>query len=304
MPLLSKRESPIQNIAYMAIMSAINVIFVLLSNILPLLLFLLIFVLPLTSAIVTIYCKKKCYPIYFIVTLALCILVSYGFSIFDTLVYVLPSLIVGFIFGVCFDFEMPAIITIFCCTIVQFVLTLLTFFIMEKIVINISFMDTLVNAFGLGSFQYKNAFSYMFVFIISQIQIVLSYIFIKLQLKRLSFDINLKSKYRFLLYTSTILTCGMAVFSYFLKPEFTIVFVLMPLMIYVFELIDLIMKKKKLIYILLGAAHFIFVFLFAFLYRYVNTPNQFILIYILFGSVTIIDFLDNYCFIKNRNNIK
>ena len=101
MEIFKKRETVTQNIAYMAIMSAINIIFVLLSNLVPGLLFLLVLILPLTSTVVTLYCKKVYYPVYAITTLGLCLAVAGGFSIFDALIYVFPSLIVGFVFGVC-----------------------------------------------------------------------------------------------------------------------------------------------------------------------------------------------------------
>ena len=285
-------------------MSAINVIFVLLCNILPFLLFLLVFILPLTSTIVTIYCKKKYYPIYFVVTFALCVLVSYGFSIFDTLVYVFPSLVTGFLFGICFEYRFPTILVLVGNTIIEFFLSLLTFFVLAKIVTNLNMMDTLINAFGLGEFRYKLAFSLIFLYVIAQIQIVLSYIFIKTQLVRLGFEINLDNQFKYLLYITTILMCSMAVITYFYFPEMTLVFCLIPLIIYVYQVISMIVKKETKLYILIGVVHLIFIFLFAFLYAYVDYPNQLILIYILFGLVTIIDFLDNYCFHKNINNIK
>ena len=99
MALFKKRETLVQNIAYMAIMAAINVIFVLLTALLPPLMFLMVFVLPLTSAVVTLFCKKRYFPIYFIVTIGLCMLASFGIYIFDTFFYVLPALISGFFFG-------------------------------------------------------------------------------------------------------------------------------------------------------------------------------------------------------------
>ena len=138
MELFKKRETLIQNIAYMAIMAAVNVVFVLLSNVLPVLLFLLVFVLPLTSTIVTIYCKKRYFPIYFIVTLALCFGVSAGFSIFDTFIYVLPSLITGFIFGLFIEKQIPAIYTLIAATVIQYGLTILTFYVLGLIVDNVN----------------------------------------------------------------------------------------------------------------------------------------------------------------------
>ena len=57
--MFKKRETLTQNIAYMGLMAAINVIFVLLTYFVPFLIFLLVFVLPLTSVVVTIFCQKN-----------------------------------------------------------------------------------------------------------------------------------------------------------------------------------------------------------------------------------------------------
>ena len=296
MSIFKKRETPIQNIAYMSIMAAINVIFVLLSNILPVLLFLLIFLLPLTSAIVTIYCKKRYYPIYFMVTLALCIAVASGFSIFDTLIYVFPSLLTGFIFGLSFEKEVPAILVLVGNTVLQFSLSLLTFLVLGTFISNLNMMNVLINAFGLSNFAHKESFSLIFLYVISMIQITLSYILIKIEMKRFNVIVNLENNYRYMLYISSIIFYGFAIISYFYFPVWTIVFVLMPLPIYIYELATLIVSRQKLPLILAGATHLAFIFIFAFLYRYLVAPNQLLILIILFGLMTIIDILSNYCF--------
>ena len=150
MELFRKRETVTQNIAYMAIMSAINIIFVLLSNILPVLLFLLVLILPLTSTIVTIFCKKKYYPVYAIVTLGLCFAVAGAFSIFDALIYVFPSLIVGFVFGICFEKKFPAILIIVGATVIQFGLTYLTYLVLTRIIASFDVMYGIIKLFGLS----------------------------------------------------------------------------------------------------------------------------------------------------------
>lgn len=304
MTLFSKRETPIQNIAYMALMSAINIVFVLITNALPILLFLLVFILPLTSTIVTIYCQKKYYPIYFVVTLALSILVSYGFSIFDTLVYILPALITGFIFGLSYEYKLPMILTVVVNTVLEFLLSLLTFYVLGNIIANLNMMDTLINFFGLNSFPYKMAFSLIFLYIIAQIQILISYIFIKSELKRLNFNVNLDSYFRWWQYIFTFICLILSVFSYLYFKNWTIVLTLMPLTIYVYELVELLLLKDRATIVMLVISHIAFIFTFGFFYSRVASPNQFILIYSLFALVTIIDFLSNYCFHRNVNNIK
>ena len=300
MSIFKKRETPIQNIAYMSIMAAINVIFVLLSNILPILLFLLIFLLPLTSAIVTVYCKKRYYPIYFIVTLALCILVSFGFTIFDTLIYMFPALLTGFVFGLCFERDVPAILIIAGNSILQFLLSILTFYVLGYIVSNLNMMNVLISAFGLSEFAFKETFTLLFLYIISLIQITLSYIFIKLELKRFNVIINLKSKYRFMLYIATLVLCGLAIISYFYFPVWTMAFVVMQLPIYIYEFATLAYSRKLFALISSGAVHLAFIFIFPFSYKYLVAPNHLLLLIVLFGLITIIDVLHNYCFAKNN----
>lgn len=304
MELFKKRETLIQNIAFMAIMAAISVVFVVLSNVLPVLLFLLVFVLPLTSTLITIYCKKIYFPIYFVVTLALCFGVSAGFYIFDTFIYVLPSLITGFIFGFCIEKKIPAIYTLIIATVVQYGLTVLTFFSLYKIVGNLDLTESIIIAFGLKDFEFKAVFIQVFLYIIAEIQIVISYIVTKVLVNRLGIDVNLICKHSFVLYIVEIVFAGLSILSYYFFPVYTLVLVLIPLPIYIYQLVTLVLQKRIWIWASIGGVHLVFIFMFAFLYEYTQAPNQFILIYILFGLLTIIDFLGNYCFKQNRNNIK
>ena len=304
MELFKKRETVVQNIAYMAIMSAINVVFVLLSNILPVLLFLLVFVLPLTSAVVTLLCKKKYYPIYFIVTMLLCFLISIGFSVFDTFVYVLPSLITGFIFGYAIEKRIPVIYTITVSTLVQYCLTILTFFIMSKIVANMDLLEAIIKAFGLANYEFKAEFTQIFLYIISLIQILLALFITSFEIKKLGYSINLYCSIQYLLYIAEISIAIIAVLSYFYFPVYTIVITLIALPIYIYQLITLVLQKRIWLWVSLVAAHFALAFMYAFLYSYVLRPNHFILIFVLFGLCTIIDFLSNYCLKQNKNNIK
>lgn len=300
MEIFKKRETPIQNIAYMAIMAAINIVFILLSNLLPVLLFLLVLVLPLTSTVVTLYCKKKYYPIYAIVTLGLCLAVAGGFTIFDAIIYVFPSLIVGFIFGICFEYHVSAILIIVGATIAQFGLSYLTLFVLEHIITNFAIMNSLITLFRLSEFPFLGTFVIIFVYIIAQIQIVLSYLFIRLEINKIGIEVNLECQNRFLLHSVTFICVLLSILSYLYFPTWTIIFCLIPVNIYVFEVIELLLVKKIYIYVLLGLVHIAFIFVFAFLYQYVLAPNQLFLIIVLFGLVTIIDFSNNYCFIKNN----
>ncbi len=294
--MFKKKNSIIQNMTFMAIMAAINVIFVILTNLIPALMFLLIFILPLTSTVVTLLCKKKFYPIYFVATFALCLLVGYGFTIYDTLIYIAPSLFTGFVFGLCIEKKVSGILIIIANTVIQFCFSLLTFFVLSKIVTNLDFSITLINMLGLQQFRFKSIFVLNFLLIISLIQIVLSYVFIKIAAEKMQLNINLELYNHLPIYIYMFLVSLLAVLSYFYFKEWTLIFIILSLPVYIYLIIILIMSKSKFSWISLAISHIAFVFIFAFLYQYVVAPNQLILLLPLFGFVTIIDIFNQLLF--------
>ena len=295
MSFLKKRETPVQNIAYIGIMAAINVVFVLISSLLPVLFILLVFILPLTSVIVTIYCKKYYFPIYFVTTLALTFAVTSGFSIFDTFIYVLPSLITGFIFGILIEKNFPAIYILIINSIAQYILTFLTFLFLDKVISQVNFFESIYQLIGLGSFQYKAVLTNIFTYIVAQMQIVLTYILVKYEMRRIRRELNLECNNRFILYLVTLSGLTVTILSVFYFPNWAILLTLLVLPITIYEALDLLLMKRTPIYFALGISIIAGMFVFAFLYNFVPTPNQLILLYVFFGLVTIIDFIFNYC---------
>ncbi len=304
MSFLKKRETPVQNIAYIGIMAAVNVVFVLISSLLPILFILLVFVLPLTSVIVTIYCKKYYFPVYFITTLALTFAVTAGFSIFDTFIYVLPSLITGFIFGILIEKNFPAIYIIVINTIAQFILTYLTFLFIENVISHVNFFESIYQMIGLGSFQYKGVLTNIFTYIVAQMQIVITYILVKYEMSRIGKELNLECHPRFILYIVTFIGALATILSVFYFSDWSIILTLLIAPIVVYEVLDLMLLKRNVIYFALGFSFLAGIFIFAFLYNYVPSPSQLVLLYVFFGLVTIIDFIFNYCLKQKAEIIK
>ena len=304
MNFLKKKETPVENIAFIGILSSINVIFVLLSSLLPILFLLLVFILPLTSMIITIYCKKKYYPIYFLTSMGLCIAVTAGFSIFDSFIYVFPSLITGFVFGILIEKHVNALYIIQINTIIQFVVTYLTFIFIEKCITNINFFNSLYTLFGLIDFQFKGVLTNIFTYIVAQIQILVTYVFIKYEAKRLNLEINLELNNRVILYALYLIDLIMTIFSIIFFKDYALLLTLLILPSIIYLLFNLFSKKNKIIYLSLLAAFTVFVFLFAFSYQKMPAGTPLTLIHIFFVLVTIIDCIFNYCFKEKTNTIK
>ena len=302
MALFKKRETLVQNIAYMAIMAAINVIFVLLTALLPPLMFLMVFVLPLTSAVVTLFCKKRYFPIYAIVTVGLCLLTTSAIYIYDTFFYVIPSLITGFVFGFMIEKKVPAIYIIVGSTVLQYVLSFLTFLILDSILPEINFIDALLGIFGLADFAFKDCFIHLFLYTLASIQTVFAYFILKREVKKLGFEIVIDIKLHYLLFAIGIFIDILALVMVFVYAPLVYVFIVMNLPFMVYEIVNLIYTRKTSIYIMLVAALVVSVIIFVACYMLIPHPLGVILVapaQVLFG---VICFANNLFLNKTKND--
>lgn len=301
MPLFKKRETLTQNIAYMAIMAAINVVFVLITTLVPVLMVLLVLVLPLTNVIVTLFCKKKYFLIYAIATLGLCMLVTM-WNISDTFLYVIPSMITGFIFGLMVEKKIPAIFILLSTSIIQFGCSyaLIPFI---KFVFNIDIVDVFLNAFGLSKFTYNQYLVPTFIGFLAVAQSTLAYILIKREIPKLGFEVNNEDRFYILLPIIEILSCGFFVLCTFFAPEFSFAFMILIILISIYLMVDMYMNSNIVIWVLSFLDLFITIIVFAACFKYIPKPMGISLnaIFFVFGSIMAVT--NKYLFkLKNKND--
>ena len=289
-----KKETLVQNITYMAIMAAINVVFVLITVLVPFLFFLIVFVLPLTSAIVTLHCKKRYFPIYAVATIGLCMLCTM-WQIGDTIFYVMPSIISGFLFGFMAEKKVPSFWILITTTLVQIGFSYATIPLLNLI----SGKDVVVSfatVFGLGEFQYLNYVVPCFIFFISLAQQIIAYMVIKEELPKFGYTLNEPKELPFSLAMAIGASSTLAfVFSFIPKcGPISYLMSLISLLFTCYAIIYLILEKKTLVYILMVASLVVSVFTFAFLYTLVTEPLGLVLINIFFFMIAIIVLINNY----------
>ena len=302
MALFKKRETLVQNIAYMAIMAAINVIFVLMTALLPPLMFVMVFVLPLTSAVVTLFCKKRYFPIYAIATVGLCLLTTSAIYIYDTFFYVIPSLITGFVFGLLIEKKVPAIYIIVSSTALQYLLSFLTFLTLDLILPEINFIDALLSIFGLSDFAFKDCFIHLFLYTLASIQTVFAYFILKKEVKKLGFEVVLDVKLHYLLFAIGFFIDVLALIMVFVYPPLVYVFVVMNLPFMIYEIVSLVYSRKTLIYILLVATLVVSIIIFVACYTLIPQPLGVILLapmQVLYGGIY---FANNLFLNKTKND--
>ena len=289
-----KKETLIQNITYMAIMAAINVVFVLITVLVPFLFFLIVFVLPLTSTIVTLHCKKRYFPIYALATIGLCMICTM-WQIGDTIFYVIPSIISGFLFGFMVEKKVPSFWILTVTTLVQIGVSYATIPLLNLIAgkdVVVSF----ATVFGLGEFKYLNFVVPCFIFFISLAQQVIAYMVIKEELPKFGYTLN-EPKELPLSLTIAISVSSALAFTFMFIPNCGPISYLMSLVALLFvcyAVIYLILEKNIVIYISLGASLIVSMLAFAFLYSLVKEPLGLVLINIFFFIVAIIVLINNY----------
>ena len=296
---IKKKETLTQNITYMALMAAINVIFVLITTFFPVLFFLIVFILPLTSAIVVVHCKKRYFPIYAFATIGLCLICTI-WKIDDTIFYVIPSILSGFLFGFMSEKKVPSIWIIMATTALQIGLTYAAMPLI-KLITGRDIIQVFATAFSINTFQYLDYVVPSFIFFMSLTQEVISYVVIKEELAKFGVQYDEPKAIDLILFISSMVSLTLTVVFAFIYGPMAYLFGLFTLFFGIYTIIYLISLNKKLVYILLGVSLFLSIFFFALLYKLVPQPLGLLFVNILFLFVSIVNLLNKYLFTKNNN---
>ena len=297
MALLQKKTTLVHHITYMGIMTAINLVFIVLATYLPFLMFIPIIFLPFASAIVSYYCLKRYYIIYAVASIGLCMI----FNISDTIFYVAPAVITGFVIGWMLDKKANPFWMILASTIIEAALTFV-FIPLINLLSNVDIVETFINAFKLESFTYKVELTYLFIFFISLIQCGLTHFVLLSDAKKIGIDINIAvdsyAPYIVGLEFALILTF---IFALFYLP-LALIFLAISLYFAIFLLIDILTSKKILIYVLLVVLLLGAFFSFAIFYTKLTAPFGVVLFTLVPITILLVSFINNYL-LKGKGNI-
>ena len=297
MALLQKKTTLVHHITYMGIMTAINLIFIVLATYLPFLMFIPIIFLPFASAIVSYYCLKRYYIIYAVASIGLCMI----FNISDTIFYVVPAVITGFVIGWMLDKKVNPFWMILVSTIIEAALTF-AFIPLIYLLSNVDIVNTFISAFKLDGFAYKVELTYLFIFFISLIQCGLTHFVLLSDAKKIGIDINIAvdsyAPYIIGLEFALILTF---IFALFYLP-LALIFLAISLYFAIFLLIDILTSKKILIYVLLVVLLLGAFFSFAIFYTKLIAPFGVILFTLFPITILLVSFINNYL-LKGKGNI-
>lgn len=275
MKIFSKRTTIQQNISFMAMMAAINIIISVIAALSSIAGIFLIIILPLTSVLVAMYCDNRYYIIYAVATFGLSIVATL-WNMQTTFFYVLPSLITGFIFGFSSKHRINPIWSILCSSAAQALITF-AFIPLINTIFEVNIIGTFKAAFGLAESQSVNIIIPTFIFAISLIQIILSYVVIANEIKKFGFaEINDKNNLLLLGIIGTVLSLSLFGF-YFCSLAVGYVILTIAFYFSIFVVCDLVFLKYYYSLILVGVSLLLTIFIIA-LANPVMKPNSSLLL--------------------------
>ena len=297
MALFNKKTTLVHHITYMGIMTAINLIFIILANFVPFLIFLLILLLPFASTIVSYYCLKRYYLIYAIASIGLCLI----FNIPDTIFYVVPAIITGFFIGVLLEKGAHPFWLVLFSSIIEAGLTF-AFIPLINLIANTDIVQDFLKIFKLDSFAYQEIATYLFIYFISLLQCILTQFVLLNDVKKMGIIVTSKvstlAPYIIGLEISLALVFT---FALFYAP---LAFVFLEIAIYfaIFLLVDLLYSKKPIVYIILVILCIAAFFGFVLLYQRVTAPLGLLLVALFPLSISVVSFVKIYL-LKCESNI-
>lgn len=119
MKFFKKRESVVENLAFMGVSAALVGLFALASSFSVIASILLMLALPLLSALVAIICKWRYLPLFLIASIGVSTLLSFA-SFQNEIFFVIPSLFIGIVFGMLERTKIERAISLFLCALMEF----------------------------------------------------------------------------------------------------------------------------------------------------------------------------------------
>lgn len=291
MALLNKRETLTQNITYMAIMAGVNAIFSLIAALLPFASVFLMIILPLSSAIVFLFCRSRYYIIYAIATIILCLLVTI-FDMSFTIFYVVPSIITGFIFGFFIKLRLHAVWIILFTSIAQGLFSALTIPLVN-VLFEVNLIDTFKNLLHLASSPQIDLIIPTFLFFLSLAQMVFSYIVVSFEIGKFGYAINDQQVNTTTMSFIIIGLCALMILFVFFIPSGSYLLLAVSLYFMFFIVMTSVSQKATKTLIAYGVSFVLFLFLFAFLFPLVPSPYGLLVSGVLPLLVAIISLLNN-----------
>ena len=209
MKAFSKKETPVQNLAFCAIIAAFDGILSLISALLPISAFFLMMIAPLLAALVAYFCKKRYYALYLFGAMGVSIAVS-AWNFENTIFYLLPSLCAGLVYGFLLRRKSNVALMNFTVAMVQYVFFLLSL-LLVKAIYEVDMREVIRSLFGLKSSDLLYDAFPLFALAYSFAVTGFSHLFFSLQAPHIGIEYSEEVRFAWLYPTLTVALSGLCI---------------------------------------------------------------------------------------------
>ena len=297
MALFSKKTTLVHNITYMAIMTAINLVFIVLDTFVPFMMLLLILLLPFVSAVVSYFCQKRYYIIYAVASVGLCLL----FNIPSTIFYIIPALCSGFVIGVLLDKKINPFWMILSSTLIEVALTY-AFIPLIKLMTGADMVETFLTIFRLSEFAYKEELTHIFILFIALTQCSIIHFVLLNEIKKIGVETDTHVA-SFVPYIVGLLAClVIGTILAFTYKSLSLAFIALSFYFAIFLLVNIVMAKRISGYVILGVSMLTAFILFVVFFTKIEKPMGFMLFGLFSLAIGLTSFFENILLNKQNNN--
>ena len=183
MTIWKKKERPVEIIAFMGLLAALDAVMALFGALFPAASLFLLLLIPISSALVALLCPYRYLPVFVLAAFGVSMGVSF-WNFQSTLFYLLPSLLIGAVYGVLHRQKFPKTYLIFLVSLAEFGLFYLSVNLMNFLY-EIKVQTLLLALFGLTENAYSGDIFLLFCLAYSFAQIALTELVLRFVLKRL-----------------------------------------------------------------------------------------------------------------------
>ena len=276
MKLLTYKKNLKESIPIISLMISLNLVLIFLITYLPFLYLIIPFILILPSALLASVIKKRYYLIYFFIALLLSFLISYK-DITFSLIYFLPSLISGFIYGLFLDKKYDRYLLILISSLINFLLEYLINYLLY-LLLDFNLFNEIKTLLNLIDNQ---TFSILFpslILLYSFISNFISFISVSYFINRFNLKyINDNKLDSFFDLINSLFFILIIIFSFF-NLTISYIFLILSTYIFIINLIKIYQKKNYTYFLINIAFIFINLILVIILFAFISILNSILLL--------------------------
>ena len=297
-----KRQTPTENLTFIAMMVGFDAIFSLVSALLPFGAVFIMFLVPLTSALVASYCQKRFLIIYIFSALGIALAVS-AWNIANTIFYLFPALLTGSLYGVLKRKRAPYSLNIFATAALSLGLFYFSLWFL-KVVTGADMVDFLLGVVGKKDDPLAPNIFPLFGFAYSLSQMAVVHIFLQFEFTHLE-DTSIPENGLFIWYPlPATVFLGSAIGCAFISAKAAYLLFGMGIYWSLYCLYSMMKVHRFWSWIILGVVIFLGYLGFAATYQLVPAGNGLSLLSLPFLGIPITSFLNYVLLRKNENQPK